>query len=174
MVFVSFVVSWGSGRRGAAWPRVRAGAVADEEPESGGAVVDVHQQVPGLLGGPRPGRVTGHTENVHVAGPDLQGEEHVDPFQGDRAVDVKEVQASMVDACARRNRRHDVSVARSGAGGTRLRLRILRIGVGGSGSGAGRRGFCAASIGLKAIHGFAGLVQLLRAAAFGGDGAEVR
>ena len=29
-----------------------AGAVADEEPEGGGAVVEVHQQVAGLLGGP--------------------------------------------------------------------------------------------------------------------------
>jgi hypothetical protein len=33
----------------------------------------------------------------------------------------------MVAAWARRNRRHDVSVARSGAGGIRRRLRILRI-----------------------------------------------
>src|SRR5687768_8918954 len=29
-----------------------AGAVADEEPKAGGAVVEVHQQVAGLLGGP--------------------------------------------------------------------------------------------------------------------------
>jgi hypothetical protein len=29
-----------------------AGAVADEEPERGGTVVEVHQQVAGLLGGP--------------------------------------------------------------------------------------------------------------------------
>ena len=35
--------------------------------------------------------------------------------------------ASMVEACARSNRRDDVSVDRSGAGGIRRRLRILRI-----------------------------------------------
>jgi hypothetical protein len=39
----------------------------------------------------------------------------------------KKSTASMVEAWARRNRRHDVSVARSGAGGIRRRLRILRI-----------------------------------------------
>jgi hypothetical protein len=33
----------------------------------------------------------------------------------------------MLQACARRNRRQDVSVARSGAGGVRRSLRILRI-----------------------------------------------
>src|SRR5215212_1829992 len=33
----------------------------------------------------------------------------------------------MVEACARRNRRQDVSVARSGAGGIRRSLRILRM-----------------------------------------------
>ena len=68
-----------------------SGAVADEEPEGGGTVVEVHQQVSGLLGGPGPGRVAGHAEDVHVAVADLQGEEHVDPFQGERAVDVEEV-----------------------------------------------------------------------------------
>ena len=30
-------------------------------------------------------------KDVHVATADFQGEEHVDPFQGDRAVDVEEV-----------------------------------------------------------------------------------
>jgi hypothetical protein len=67
-----------------------AGAVADEEPERGGAVVEVHQQVAGLLGGPRSGGMAGRAD-VHVAAVDLQGEEHVDPFQGDGAVDVEEV-----------------------------------------------------------------------------------
>ena len=68
-----------------------AGAVADEEPEGGGAVVEVHQQVAGLLGGPGSGRMAGRAEDVHVAAADFEGEEHVDPFQGDRAVDVEEV-----------------------------------------------------------------------------------
>ena len=57
----------------------------------GGAVVEVHQQVAGLLGGPGSGRVAGRPEDVHVAAADFQGEEHVDPFQGDGAVDVEEV-----------------------------------------------------------------------------------
>ena len=57
----------------------------------GGAVVEVHQQVAGLLGGPGSGRVAGRPEDVDVAAADFQGEEHVDPFQGDRAVDVEEV-----------------------------------------------------------------------------------
>jgi hypothetical protein len=30
-------------------------------------------------------------QDVDVAAVDFQGEEHVDPFQGDRAVDVEEV-----------------------------------------------------------------------------------
>ena len=68
-----------------------AGAVADEEPERGGTVVEIHQQVPGLLGGPGTGGMARRPEDVHVAAADLEGEEHVDPFQRDRAVDVEEV-----------------------------------------------------------------------------------
>ena len=68
-----------------------AGAVAGEEPERGGTVVEVHQQVAGLLGSPGAGRLAGRFEEVHVAAANLEGEEDVDPFQGDRAVDVEEV-----------------------------------------------------------------------------------
>jgi hypothetical protein len=35
--------------------------------------------------------MAGRPENVHVAAVDFQGEEHVDPFERDRAVDVEEV-----------------------------------------------------------------------------------
>jgi hypothetical protein len=35
--------------------------------------------------------MAGRAEDVQVAVADFQGEEHVDPFQGDRAVDVEEV-----------------------------------------------------------------------------------
>ena len=45
------------------------GAVADQESEVRGAVTKVHQQVADLLGGPRPVRVRGHPEDVHVTGP---------------------------------------------------------------------------------------------------------
>jgi len=69
-----------------------AGTVADEEPEGGGAVVGVHEQVAGLLGGPGSGRVGGRLEDVDVAAAGFQGEEDVDPFQGYGAVDVEEVQ----------------------------------------------------------------------------------
>src|SRR5215203_741403 len=41
-----------------------AGAVADEEPGGGGALVEVHQQIAGLLGGPRSGRMAGCPEDV--------------------------------------------------------------------------------------------------------------
>jgi hypothetical protein len=68
-----------------------SGAVADEEPEGVTAVVEIHQQVAGLLGGPRAGRMAGRSEDVHVAVVDFQREEHVDPLQGERAVDVEEV-----------------------------------------------------------------------------------
>jgi hypothetical protein len=70
-----------------------AGAVADEEPEGGGAAVGVHQEVAGLLVGPGSGsgRVAGRPEDVGVATADFQGEEHIDPIEGDRAVDVEEV-----------------------------------------------------------------------------------
>ena len=44
-----------------------AGPVADEEAECGGMVVEVHQQVPGLLGGPGSGWLAGRPEDVHVA-----------------------------------------------------------------------------------------------------------
>ena len=47
---------------------------ADEEPEGGGAVVEVHQQVAGLLGGPGSGRVAGCPEDVDVAVADFEGE----------------------------------------------------------------------------------------------------
>jgi hypothetical protein len=104
-----------------------AGTVADEEPERGGAVVEVHQQVAGLLCSPRSVWMRGQAEDVHVATADFHGEEHVEPFQGDRAVDVEEVHASIVAACVRRNRRQEVSVDRSGAGGIRRSLRIRRI-----------------------------------------------
>src|SRR5687768_14884055 len=42
------------------------GAVADEESECGGAVVEVHQQVADLLRGPGSGRMAGRAEDVDV------------------------------------------------------------------------------------------------------------
>jgi hypothetical protein len=42
--------------------------------------------------------MAGCPEGVHVAAVDFQGEQDVDPFQGDRAVDVKEVWVGMLEA----------------------------------------------------------------------------
>jgi hypothetical protein len=69
--------------------RELAGPVADEEPEGGGTVVEVHQQVVGLLGGPGSGRMAGRPEDVHVPAVDFEGEEDVDPLQSEGAVDVE-------------------------------------------------------------------------------------
>jgi len=45
------------------------GPVADQEPEAGGAVAQVRQQVADLLHSPGPVRVRGDTGNVHIAWP---------------------------------------------------------------------------------------------------------
>jgi hypothetical protein len=40
------------------------GAVADEEPKPGGVVAEVHDEVAGLLGGPRAVGMCGHAQDV--------------------------------------------------------------------------------------------------------------
>src|SRR4051794_20816677 len=72
----------GAGQGGVERRGELAGAVADEEPEGGGAVVEVHQEVAGLLGGPRSGRVAGRPEDVHVAAGDFRGGEEGGSFLG--------------------------------------------------------------------------------------------
>jgi hypothetical protein len=69
--------------------RELACAGADKEPEGDGTVVEAHQQVAGLLGGPGL-QSDGWCEELHVAAADLHGEEDADSFQGHRAVDVEE------------------------------------------------------------------------------------
>src|SRR6185437_4510384 len=64
---------------------------ADEEPEPGGAFAEVHEEVAGLLGGPGSVGMCGHAQDVEVAVADLEYEQHVEPPQGERAVDVEEV-----------------------------------------------------------------------------------
>jgi len=39
----------------------------------------------------------GHAQHVRVAVADLEGEQHVEPLQGERAVDVEEVDVEEVD-----------------------------------------------------------------------------
>jgi hypothetical protein len=44
--------------------RELTGPIADEEPESRGAFAEVHQEVAGLLGGPRSVGMAGHAQDV--------------------------------------------------------------------------------------------------------------
>ena len=67
------------------------GPVPDQEPEVRGAITQIHQQVADLLHGPRPVRVRGDTEDVHVTRADLYDEQAVQALQGHRAVHVEEV-----------------------------------------------------------------------------------
>jgi hypothetical protein len=50
-------------------------AVADEEPEASVGVVEVHEQVAGLLGQPGSGRVRGDAQDVYPTGGVLDDEE---------------------------------------------------------------------------------------------------
>jgi hypothetical protein len=93
----------------------------------GGTVVEVDQQVAGLLAGPGSGRMAGRAQDAHVAAADFQHKEVADPFQGYRAVEGRSLRPAW---------RRPVSagtVARSyrwtgdGAGGSRRCLRIPRI-----------------------------------------------
>jgi len=65
-------------------------AIADEEPEAALCVVEIHGEVAGLLGQPGAGGVGGDPEDVHAAGGVLDGEERVEPVQGD-GVEVEQV-----------------------------------------------------------------------------------
>ena len=65
-------------------------AVADEEPESSTGVLEVHEQVAGLLGEPGCGGVGGDAEDVHATAGVLDDEEDVEPVRGDR-VEVEQV-----------------------------------------------------------------------------------
>jgi len=67
------------------------GPVSDQEPEARGPVTEIYQEIADLLRGPRPVRIGGHPEDVHVAGTDLHDEQAVQALQGHRAVHVKEV-----------------------------------------------------------------------------------
>ena len=62
----------------------------DQIPEHRRTLGQLEQQVPGLLGGPRPIGVGGDAKNVHAARLNLHNEQHVEPSQRHR-VDVEEV-----------------------------------------------------------------------------------
>ena len=65
-------------------------AIADKEPDAAHGVVEIHQQVAGLLGQPGAGRVGGDTQDVYPAAGVLDDEERVGPVQGD-GVEVEQV-----------------------------------------------------------------------------------
>jgi hypothetical protein len=67
------------------------GPVTDQEPEVRGAVTEVHQEIADLLRGPRPVRVRGDPEHMHVAAAGLQNERAVQALQGHRALPMKEI-----------------------------------------------------------------------------------
>ncbi len=66
--------------------------VTDEELELDllSAVCEVHEQVAGLLGHPRPGRVRRHAQDMNPARRQLHHEEHIQALEQDR-VDMEEV-----------------------------------------------------------------------------------
>jgi hypothetical protein len=64
--------------------------VAEQEPEPVGALVEVHQQVAGLLGDPGAGGVGGDPRDVHTAASVLDHEQDVEAAQK-HGVDVGEV-----------------------------------------------------------------------------------
>ena len=64
--------------------------IPDQEPDPAAGVVQAHQQVAGLLGHPRPGRMRCDTEDPDPARVVLDHEEHVQPLEGD-GLDVEEV-----------------------------------------------------------------------------------
>jgi hypothetical protein len=59
-------------------------AVADEKPKATVGIVEVHEQVAGLLGQPGAGGMGGDAEDVHPAGGVLDDEERIQPAQGGR------------------------------------------------------------------------------------------
>ncbi len=65
-------------------------AVPEQEREGAGPVGEVHQEVAGGLGGPRPGRMRAHPEQMCPAGTMLDRDQRVDPSEH-HGVDVHDV-----------------------------------------------------------------------------------
>jgi hypothetical protein len=43
-------------------------------------MIEIHQQIPGLLANPRAGAMSGHPGHVHLSSAELDEEQDVDPF----------------------------------------------------------------------------------------------
>ena len=89
--------------------------VPDEKPEAAAGVLEVHEQVTGLLGQPGPGGVTGDAEDVYAAGGVLDDKEDIQPTQGD-GVEMKHVAGPGWRALARVGIRSMRGPARRGDG----------------------------------------------------------
>ena len=81
----------GAGQDCAGCPGELPCPVTDQEPEIPGAIAEIHQEIADLLGGPRPVRVRGHSQDMHISGADLDHEQAVQALKGHRAVHVEEV-----------------------------------------------------------------------------------
>jgi len=66
------------------------GPITDQEPEAGGAITQIHQEVADLLHGPGTVRVRGDPEDVHITAAYLDDEQAVQALQCQRAVYVEE------------------------------------------------------------------------------------
>jgi len=73
----------GSGKNGVGGGSEVGVQIADEKLEPATCVVEIHREVAGELGGPCPGWMGGQAEDVYAAGGVLDGEEGVEPMQGD-------------------------------------------------------------------------------------------
>jgi hypothetical protein len=64
--------------------------ISEQQLDRGGAVGEIHQEVAGGLGGPRPGRMCGHPDQMCPAGAMLDRDQRVNPSE-QHGVDVQEV-----------------------------------------------------------------------------------
>jgi hypothetical protein len=92
------------------------GPITDQEPEAGGAITEIHQEVADLLDSPGPVRVRGDTEDAHVTAAYIHDEQAVRRCRVTAQSTWKKSVASIVDAWVCRNFRHVMSERRSGAG----------------------------------------------------------
>ena len=104
-----------------------ASPVANEDPELGHAIAEIHHEVADLLGGPSAIGVGGRVQQVYATVSDFKDEEDEIRLRVTAQSAWKKSQASIVDAWARRNCRHAVSGHRAGAGGIRNRCRTRRM-----------------------------------------------
>ena len=95
--------------------------VADQEPEPIGAVVEVHQQVAGLLGDPGPGGVGGDPGEVHAAPVMLDHQQDVQATEED-GVDVGDVDGE--DRVSLRSQ--ELSPGRTGPPGRGIESGVLK------------------------------------------------